>query len=443
MGREARKFRLESLETEFQKENILDGLRLRWVGWLLDQLERRDMLVPDAPKPADWSQRDVIDVREFSQWLQKYLNVSGWCTIMKHVQQHDDTGLDKPWDLSNPQDMLDAIEVTLKSEPLPMPAKEASVPVPVRGDIMSGIQEQDNALRTLRAFLATEPTERESLKVPAMAWLLAPRSAAAVVQAQATSAKALAELERARSEALLHTLRIMETDLRSSAVLAQIQDLRKRLEPYLSIYCQEHRIPLPQPGSEEEANLLFLLNAQLIALDDAQDEITRQGAELARDQIRLAQHSAKASIEARALPLQVETEVMANPMREKLLREQMRHRSAKWIARVMGAIGGSLGGFFAAAIDMITIAETIWVSGPPIFVFLLTLIAETFSYPGPLTVKKLLGFAELAFWNSLLMLGFTLIGFAIWRYLTNRHSEISDAEEEEECSRQSDPCTER
>jgi hypothetical protein len=414
------KERLAKADTEMLVESekgTPQTLRLRWAGWLLEQLDRRGMLVQGAPRPESWSRQEVIAVTEFSQWLRKHLNVGGWRVVMAQVQAHNTSDPEHPWELATPHDLLDAIEQTLRQD---VSVKLAPMVAP--GDIVAELQEQDNTLKSLKTLLAARPAEMEMLSLPPSAWLLAPRAVAAVVRAQAISAKAAAELERARSESLLHALRIMETNLRSSAMLAQIQELRTRLGPHLATYCQEHSIPVPAQGSEEEANMLFLLNAQLSAMNDAQEEIARRGAELARDQIGMAEKSAKASIEARALPLQLETESSANPYREKLLREQLRHRSAEWSSRLVGTVGGVISGFCSSAIDMATagIAETAWISAPPLAIVLLTLVAETLSYEGQLTAAKIAGFVGIALWNGLLMLGFTLTAYAFWRHLTNR-----------------------
>jgi len=423
----------EAIDPQGMAHGTPQSLRLRRAGRILEQLDRRDMLVPDAPRPESWGKRDTIDAREFAQWLRRHLNVTGWRAIMIQVEEHNAIDPQHPWDVSIPGDMLDAIELMIQREPRAAPRSQMSaaacrehrvaVPIPPERDhVVAEVQERANTLQSLRALITAQPTEKAKLKLPNLAWLLAPRSATAVVRAQATSAKAVAELERARSETLLHALHIMENNLRSSAVLTQIQDLRQRLGPYLQGYCQERGIPLPQPGSEEEVNLLFLLNAQLVALDDAREEIARRGAQLARDQIGIAEKSAKASLETRALPLQLETEVTANPIRERLLREQTRHRSAQWVSRLVGALGGVLLSLITASAEMVAeaLAQTVWLTAPALFVFFVTLIAETLSYAGVLTLRKIIGFTGIALWNAALILGLTLVGIALWRYLGRR-----------------------
>lgn len=435
MTGQAARIRQERGATELQgmAHGVSHSLRLRWAGWILEQLDRRDMLVADAPRPESWSKRDTIDAREFAQWLRRHLNVTGWRAIMIQVEEHNAIDPKHPWDVSIPGDMLDAIELMLQREPRAAPKPQGSVMdrrehrvavslQPKRDHVVAEVQERANMLQSLRALVAAQPAEKARPRLPNLAWLLAPRAATAVVRAQATSAKAEAELERARSETLLHALHIMENNLRSSAVLTQIQDLRQRLGPYLQGYCQERGIPLPQPGSEEEVNLLFLLNAQLVALDDAQEEIARRGAQLARDEIGIAERGAKASLEARALPLQLATEVRANPIRERLLREQMRHRSAQWVSRLVGALGGTLLGLMTASAEMLaeTLAQTAWLTAPALFVFFVTLIAETLSYAGALTLRQIVGFVGIALWNAALILGLTLVGIALWRHLDRR-----------------------
>ena len=251
---------------------------------------------------------------------------------------------------------------------------------------------------------------------------MAPRSAAAVVKAHATSAKAFAELKRARSEALLRALHNLENDTRSSAVLVQIQDLRQRLGSRLETYCAEHGIARPKPNTEEEASLLLLLNAQLIALDDAQDEIARRSAELSREKVRAAQETARANLEANVLPERLQNKVATNPVRERILCEDMRHHSATWVARLMGTLGGALTGFMTATTDVLvsSIAETAAVTGPPLVVLLLTLVTQTVAHHGPLTFGIVSGFLGAALWNALLILGITLTGYAVWRFLDKR-----------------------
>ncbi len=423
----------EATEPQGMAHGVSRSLRLRRAGWILEQLDRRDMLVADAPRPESWGERDTIDAREFAQWLRRHLNVTGWRAIMIQVEEHNEIDPKRRWDISIPGDMLDAIELMLQREPGAAPRPQVSgaaspehrvaVPIPPKRDhIVAEVQERANMLQSLRALITAQPTEKAKPRLPNLAWLLAPRSATAVVRAQATSAKAEAELERTRSETLLRALHIMENNLRSSAVLTQIQDLRQRLGPYLQGYCQERNIPLPQSGSEEEVNLLFLLNAQLVALDDAQEEIARRGAQLARDQIDIAEKSAKASLEARALPLQLETEITANPIRERLLREQMRHRSAQWVSRLVGALGGVLLSLITASAEMLaeTLAQTAWLTAPALLVFFVTLLAETLSYSDVLTLRKIIGFTGIALWNATLILGLTLVGIALWRHLGRR-----------------------
>jgi len=423
-----------------QLQSLAGTLRLRWVGWVLDQLERREMLATDAPRPEAWGQLEVIDAQEFTQWLGKHLNVGGWRALLDEIRQHNAAHPEQPWDHAWPRDMLDALETVLQAKPSaalaaqPEPAPDrqdssrAVTPAPgatirpVQSDIVSGVEEQGQAIDSLKVILAADPEEGRSLRTPWLAWLLAPHAAAAVVRAQATSAKAFAELKRARSEAMLHALHTFENDVRSSNVLAQIKDLRKRLGPHLVSYCREHGMSVPRQDTEEEANLLFLLNAQLIALEDAQEEIAKRGADLARDKIRMADENARITLEAKALPARLEAKTAANPLREKLVCEEMRHRSASWVAQVTGAMGGAISGLLTALAEVAvaTLAETAVVSAPPLIVFALTLVAETLGATEALTPALLVRYAGTALWNGALMLALTLSGYALWRYAQKR-----------------------
>ena len=432
--------------------HLSDSLRLRWVGWVLGQLERRELLAPDSPRPSPWSGEEGIDTFEFSHWLSKHLNVTGWRAILNQIRDHNERGHEVDWDPSSPKDLLDAVELVLQTAYVPMPeAPEKDMyedekeeghsvslePIAVghpgaigHADMVSDVEERDTALRNLAGMLAAEPRDQQEMRLPAAAWLLAPRSAASVVKARATSAKALAELYRARSEAMLYALHAMENDTRGSAVLAHIEHLRKRLGTRLAIYCREHGISVPAPNTEEEANILLLLNAQLIALDDAQEEIARRGAELSREKIRLSQESARMAIELTALPAQLQGKMATNPVREKLLCEETRHRTASWISRAIGAAGGALTGVATSTTDVLlsSITETATVSGPPLIVFLLTLVAETVGHPGALSLSVVLSFLGTALWNAVLILGLTLTAFAVWRFVDKKMRATNRAE---------------
>ena len=427
---------------------ISNTLRLRWVGWVLGQLERRALLVQDSPRPAYWGSEDSIDAYEFTQWLSKHLNVTGWRVILDEIRQHNERGRDIEWDPTLPRDLLDAVELVLQAAYVPMPemprvepydqepvsahATPTAVTVTrsdaiIRSEIVSDVERRDGALKNLAGMLAADQSDQEEMRMPAAAWLLAPRSAASVVKARATSARAFAELQRARSEAMLYALHAMENDTRGSAVLAHIEDLRQRLSSRLRSYCQEHEIPVPAPNTEEEANILLLLNAQLVALDDAQEEIARRGAELSREKIRMAQESARAAIESTVLPAQLEAKMSTNPVREKLLCEETRHWMASLVARAIGTAGGALTGVLTSTTEVLlsSITETAAVSGPPLIVFLLTLVAETIGRRGDLSLASVLGFLGTALWNGALIFGLTLTGFAVWRFLDKKTRAMS------------------
>ena len=437
----------EFADLDQQLQSLAGTLRLRWVGWVLDQLERREMLATDAPRPESWAQLEVIDAQELTHWLSKHLSMGGWRALLDEIRRHNAAHPEHPWDHAWPRDMLDALEAVLQAKPSalaaqpvePAPDRHAATRAmataaaaairPAQSDIVTGMEEQGQAINSLKVILTADPEEGQSLRTPWLAWLLAPHAAAAVVRAQATSAKAFAELKRARSEAMLHALHTFENDVRSSNVLAQIKDLRKRLGPHLVSYCREHGLSVPRLDTEEEANLLFLLNAQLIALEDAQEEIAKRGADLARDKIRIADESARITLEARSLPAQLEAKAAANPLREKLLCEEMRHRSASWVARITGAVGGAFSGLLTALAEVAvaTLADTAVVSAPPLIVFALTLVAETLAGSEALTPARLLGYAGTALWNAALMLVLTLSGYATWRYLRKRTQSLHSA----------------
>lgn len=448
-------YKMDVADLELLESSLSDALRLRQVGHILDQLDRRELLAEGAERPETWSAQHQVDAYEFTQWLSRHLNVSGWRELLNAVQHHNKVYPERPWDQSWPGDMLAALDeviavvpavsqqsptepaakaahsteqpVTMVAEPsVPYAAASmASVmPPDAPRHIVSSIESHDHNMKMLGHMLAAKLDDDEA-RPPTLAWLLAPGAAAAVVKARAISARAFAELQRARSETMLHALHALENDTRSTAVLGQIEDLRHRLGPRLRTYCREHHIPVPEPDTEQEANLLFLLNAQLIALDDAQDEIARRGADLAREKIRLAEKTARLTVAASTLPAQLEGESKANPMRERLIAEQMRHKSASLMARVIGAVGGGLTGLVTAATDVLvtSIAETAVLTGPPLVVLVLTLVAETLGHQGTLTLHQLLGFVGTALWNSLLVLGLTLTGYAGWRYLEKKTDE--------------------
>jgi hypothetical protein len=433
---------LDKLDT--RRAEINETLRLRWVGKILNELERRELLAQDAAKPAGWRQGEAIDAHGFAAWLAKHLNVAGWRELLDIVRKHNEAHPEAPWDHAWPPDMLDAVEAVIERDRLSQQFSEtltegteqtnasgASV-VPVKEDdsaprwMLSEVEAEESAFQTLGDILSSRVEGGSEVRPPALAWLLAPRAAAAVVKAQATSAQAFAELKRARSEAMLHALHAYENDARSTAVLSQIEDLRERLGPRLRTYCQEHGIPVPARDTEEEANLLFLINAQLIALDDARDEIARRGAELAREKIRIAEKNARVNVAAANLPLRLEGETQANPLEEKLLCEQMRHRSASWVARIVGTVGGGFTGVVTSLTDVViaSIAETAMITGPALVTFIMSLFVETLGHAGPMTGQEMGTFAITAVWNSLLVLGLTLAGFAAWRYLDKKTKDL-------------------
>ena len=78
------------LERGAEKRGAASTLRLRWVGWVLGQLDRRALLVEGSPRPDHWSTSNRVDPREFSAWLSKHLNVTGWRALLDVIRQHNE-----------------------------------------------------------------------------------------------------------------------------------------------------------------------------------------------------------------------------------------------------------------------------------------------------------------------------------------------------------------
>jgi len=249
-------------------------------------------------------------------------------------------------------------------------------------------------------------------------WLLSPRALINRLSARARRARTETQIKSAVSEAALHTARMVGTDTERDVALKRVEQLREQLEEQLRVFCEENGLPVPRPYSREEAYCLHLLNAYFVTMAEAEGTIARRGAALARRQINLEGQRAETRMDGRLLPELLEGRRESDPLRESLLRERMRHRLALLIGGAIGALGGGLWAVLESLSEVLVtgIARYAVVVAPALLIGLVTLVAQTLAYSGPLTLGIVGEFLARALWNGALGLGAAILVYGCWLY---------------------------
>ena len=359
--------------------------------WFLAGLKEAGLLGYAFKPPAEWESMSGVSSGELATTIRQHLTTSGWHQVIGAMRTHQQQSPELPWDLSKADDFLTAVKVALAREyswPLGKPRK----------------------------------TQLQKMQVNGDGWSLSPVNLYAKLTAHARHAQAKAQREGALSQAALYTARMEGKKVERDRALGQVDRLRDQLQRQLQVFCQEQKIPLPAPYSNEEAYCLHLLAAYFVSLAEAEKVIAKRASTLANRQIAIEGERAEATIDARLLPSLLDSLGEVNPLREGFLRERIRHK----IALTAGAIVGAFVGFFWGVVESVSEVVIVGVShyapvvAPALLVGLATLVAQTIAKGVPLMLDLLLQYLIRALWNGCLAFGVTLVVYGCWQYFQAR-----------------------
>ena len=371
---------------------------------LINRLGRADMLMSDLTPPREWILWSEVPEAELANALHQRLSKAGWRQIVAAMHRHNRETDSTLWDLALPRDFIQAAELALTRWEESSGNKGAAA--------VDWVSRLDRQVRDLM---------QEQLEPAGVTtWLLSPRALVSRLTARARRARTETQIKSAVSEAALHTARMVGTDTERDVALKRVEQLREQLEEQLRVFCEENGLPVPRPYSREEAYCLHLLNAYFVTMAEAEGTIARRGAALARRQINLEGQRAETRMDGRLLPELLEGRRESDPLRESLLRERMRHRLALLIGGAIGALGGGLWAVLESISEVLVagIARYAVVVAPALLIGLMTLVAQTLAYSGPLTLGVAGEFLARALWNGALGLGAAILVYGCWLYYT-------------------------
>ena len=378
---------------------------------LVSQLDGAGMLKSDLTPPGEWILWSKVPVADLVSALHEHLSKTGWRRVVEAMHWHNRQIGEPLWDLAQPGVFLAAVDLALTR--CEEPSGDQS---PATDDWVPALQRQVKALM-----------QAQLKPVGLSTWLLSPRALINRLGARAKRAHTETQIESAVSEAALHAARMVGTDAERDVALTRVGQLREQLGNHLQVFCEEQDLPLPAPFSREEAYCLHLLNAYFVALAEAEGEIARRGAALARRQIALEGEQAGMRVDSRLLPGLLEFQREINPLRESMFRERMRHNLALLVGGLLGAIGGGLWGAVESVSDVLVagVARYAVIVAPALLVGLMTLVAQTVAFSGPFTPGVVFQFLARALWNGSLALGATILVYGCWLYYTTQRQDGS------------------
>lgn len=359
--------------------------------WFLARLKEAGVLSNAFTPPTEWESLSEMSSGELATTIRQNLTTSGWHQVIGAMRSHQQQNPELPWDLSKTDDFLTAVRAALaqgSNWPQEKPRKTRPQKKPVNGE----------------------------------GWALSPVSLFAKLAAQARHAQAKAQREGALSQAALYTARMEGKQIERDEALAQVDRLRDQLQHQLQVFCQEQKIQLPAPYSNEEAYCLHLLAAYFVSIAEAEKVIAKRASALVDRQIAIEGERAEATIDARLLPSLLDSLGEVNPLREGFLRERIRHK----IALTVGAIVGALFGFFWGMVESISevliagVSHYAPVVAPALLVGLVTLVAQTIAGGVPFMLDQLVQYLIRALWNGSLAFGVTLVVYGCWQYFQTR-----------------------
>ncbi len=398
----------------------IDVINRSEASLLIKRLREAGMLKDRAAMPAEWIKKTEISSADAAHLIQAHLSREGYQRLLEAARYHNRLDTGAQWTLSVPADFLAAADLAVtrqqeqkqKGSELGQEISKDFSPAKVSELAKTLQQEMDSVMQMLSKG---ESKGEKAPFSPARFWIQ--------LHARTKRARAEAQIEHTLSEASLYAAKAVGTDVQRSVALSHLDNLRQQMQPQLAAFYEEQGLPLPKPNSREEAHVLRMLAANYVSLAESEEQISRRASALAQKQIYLEGERTEALLYSKNLPGLLSALTEVNPMRETLLREQVRHRSSLVVGSVVAAIIGSLWSMVETTSEVVIsrISRFAPVVTLPLLIGLVTLIAETVAGGAPLTALTLGQYVARGLWNFLLALGAMLVISGVRQYFLNRN----------------------